>query len=441
MPSDSLLRRPHFLHISRHHTFDISTVAAADYDVDVHSGFMPPQEPVARLLGEYEAWEDLLDHAIGKLKLAGDAFATVQDREYIACWRQKVRELPIVDADPLYKDERALRRAHVVLSYLTHLYVHSVTHSPSCPISIPQSLSIPLVSVSRELGIPPILTYADTIDPSLPVGPNNIRSVTNITGTGDEDHFYMTSARIELRGVEALTLMRATLDETFLSDALTITRVSTYLTRLAGVIDDISALLMSVRQDCDPDVFYNQFRPWINGGTAHPSGWNFDGFAKLSGPSAGQSSLVHALDIFLGVEHPPHGSSESTENPTHPSPSFRPSTSSGMFLQKQLLYMPRHHRAFLSYLSKHVDQPKLKEAYNSAVDALKRFRDGHIRIVTLYIIAQAKGNVDPSSLFSSAAVQSGEEAKGPRGSGGTLLVPFLKSIRDNTSRTFIHRGA
>src|SRR5258708_23658655 len=68
--------------------------------------------------------------------------------------------MPIVDTEPLFKDERSLRRAHVALSYLTHLYVHSATHDPSSPISIPPSLSIPLIKVSRELGVPPVISYA-----------------------------------------------------------------------------------------------------------------------------------------------------------------------------------------------------------------------------------------------------------------------------------------
>ena len=385
--------------------------------------------------------------------------------------------MSIVDTEPLFKDERLLRRAHVALSYLTHLYVHSVTHNPSSPISIPPSLSIPLIKVFGELGVPPIMTYADSvlwnwrkINASLPTTADNLRVVTNLTGTPDEAHFYLTSARIELRGVEALSLMRMTLDETFLGDALAIRRVCAYLGRLAVVIDDISAILISVRNGCDPVVFYNQFRPWINGGTAHPAGWKFAGvelsmeevgqFEKLSGPSAAQCSLIHALDIFLGVEHaPPHASHSS-----HSASSSPPFSSSGTFLQRQQLYMPRHHRAFLSYLHTvqnpvralvltHQDhQPKLKEAYNLAVEALKTFRDEHIRIATIYIVTQARknANVLPLPLSSPppettvttttrTTVAGGEgEKEGPRGSGGSLLVPFLKSARDDTSCTVIH---
>ena len=344
--------------------------------------------------------------------------------------------MPHVSPEPLFRDERQLRRAHVVLSYMMHSYIHSVHHDASLPIHIPPSISIPLLTISKELGIPPVLTYPDTvlwnwrkIDPSLPYVSSNIRTTTSFTGTLDESHFYMTSAKIELRGVEALSLMRSTLNETFLSDAIAIQRITRYLGRLAFVIDDITKLLLAVRDSCDPGVFYGKIRPWFNGGNAHPSGWVFEGvdeeefkpYVSLSGPSAGQSSLVHALDVFLGVDH---------QNPRYPSST---NSSDSTFLQRQQQYMPRHHRIFLSYLGT-IEKPVrslvqanptnegLCRTYNLTVNALKRFRDGHIRIATLYIVSQAR------RTSSSVAI---------RGSGGTMPVPFLKSARDNTRHTLI----
>lgn len=53
-----------------------------------------------------------------------------------------------------------LRRAHVLLSFLGHMYIHSDYPSVT---SIPSAISIPWVEVSDQLGIPPILTYADTV--------------------------------------------------------------------------------------------------------------------------------------------------------------------------------------------------------------------------------------------------------------------------------------
>ena len=104
MSTTNHTRSSHFLHTSRHRfssgrrpqTFDVSTVAAADYDVHVQSGFMPPQEPVDRLLNKYEVWEDLLERALGTLRLAVDASATVRDKEFTECWREEVRQVSLI---------------------------------------------------------------------------------------------------------------------------------------------------------------------------------------------------------------------------------------------------------------------------------------------------------------------------------------------------------
>lgn len=75
-------------------SFDVSTVAAADYDIDVRSGFMPPAEPIARLGDEFVVWEDVLDAAIGQMKLAPDlADASEDEKRYIDLWRERVRQV------------------------------------------------------------------------------------------------------------------------------------------------------------------------------------------------------------------------------------------------------------------------------------------------------------------------------------------------------------
>ncbi|KAJ3018469.1 hypothetical protein NUW54_g329 [Trametes sanguinea] len=85
----------------------------------------------------------------------------------------------------------------------------------------------------------------------------------------------------------------------------------------ADVIRELQVLLGSVREGCDPEVFYNVIRPWFKGADSDTTGrkWHFDGIeldptleepTELSGPSAGQSSLIHALDVFLGVDQVTH---------------------------------------------------------------------------------------------------------------------------------------
>lgn len=403
--------------------------------------------------------------------------------------------MPILDAFPLRSDILLLRRGHHVLVFIMHLYIHSAPPpAQPTPHVVPACIALPLCDISAELGITPILTYADNVlwNWHIPKGrqlelptEERIRSHTLFSGTSDEEHFYLTSAKIELRGVSVLGVMRSTLDELFIGDATAVRRIAAYLSRLASVIDELTQLLLDVRNGCDPAIFYHQVRPWFRGATSDSRGWIFEGVddataakvSSLSGPSAGQSSLVHALDVFLGVDHE-RGEGRGAE-PT--------------FLTKMEQYMPQHHRRFLQHLrnphrplrefvlSTHAaynvysscdrGMPafatswgglaprasifqtaavgesgikaahELMTAYDRSVDALKRFRDGHIRIATLYIVNQARSAAAASTISAPAPVPALDEngqTEAIKGTGGTSLVPFLKECRDNTVRAMVH---
>lgn len=364
-------------------------------------------------------------------------------------------KMSVLPTQDLKMSELLLRRAHLVLAWLMHLYIRTLP--PSLPdIRIPPPLTVPLLQVSQHLHLPPVLTYSDDVlynwalkrpepfaaAPSV----DNLRCLTLFTGTRDEEEFYLASARIELRGVEALTLMRATMDEAFVGDEIAVRRITSYMHSLAAVIDDLTKLLLAVREGCDPQVFYNEIRPWFRGADsdAHGPKWVFEGMEldpelkeplELSGPSAGQSSLIHALDIFLGVDkysHASHITGKSSAGPTEakqPKPEQQPMS----FLERMKSYMPRHHRSFLGHLQANPrplrtiveasNDVKLTEAYNTAVSALKIFRDAHVRIVTIYIVGPSR--------------RTGQDGNAVTGTGGTSAIRFVKSIRDQTASAVI----
>ncbi|KAG8974200.1 hypothetical protein FRC05_007776 [Tulasnella sp. 425] len=421
---------------------DTSTTSAADFDVDAKTGFMPTRSLIIALPGDLGAvWERVLSAAIegGEGLTLGEYVATQAQAEKNARWRKSVDELPLSGPGP---------------------------HPPH---RIPPCLAIPLVELSKELVMPPILTYADNVlynwsltNPAQPLAIDNIQMINTFSLTQSERHFYLTSARIELRGVEALELMKSCMDEAFIGDMISLQRIVDYLHRLSTVIDDMASLLMAVRDECDPHEFYTQIRPWFNGWAPGAREWLFEGvdeedqakFARLSGPSAGQSSLIHALDIFLGVDHTKPGTAPSSSS-AGPSSKAKPG-SDPTFLMKMEQYMPRHHRAFLQHLraanqthvralvasnasSGHIGV-ELQAAYDDAVMALKRFRDGHIRIATLYIVSQARKNARPPATVDNQTKANAPVVEEVRGTGGTSLVPFLKECRDNTAKTALGNG-
>ncbi|KAF8589343.1 Indoleamine 2,3-dioxygenase [Ramaria rubella] len=444
---------------------DTSTLAAHDFDVDVQTGFMPPQPPLRRLPELYDPWECLLDAAtVQRLKL-GESDLTEQERKESEAWRRTVQELSVLPTQELTTSEVILRRAHHVLTFMLHFYIH--TQPPtlaSCPIHIPPPLSVPLLQVCANLELPPVLTYSDNVlynwELSIPqapfssaINPAHLRIQSTFTGTPDEEHFYLTSSQIELAGVSALSLLRSVHHEAFAGDLLSLRRISGHLTQLVTIIDTMTTILNNVRKGCDPAVFYNKIRPWFRGQGTRP--WIFQGAEdaglpqpiELSGSSAGQSSLIHVLDIILGIDQFSHTDTGGTTSVPYFSPRALENKESS-FLERMESYMPRHHRAFLTHLKSNprplraivmakgsptsTEERKirkdLKEAYNASVTAVKRFRDAHIRIATLYIVNQARRIHDP---------QGGQEIhkhsqERVHGTGGSDLVPFLRGVRDRT---------
>lgn len=86
------LERPSLLNPFPAAGVDTSTVAAADFDVDTHTGFMPPDPPIRRLAGAFATWEDTLERAAGRLKL-GATVNSDREKEESSRWRESVRQV------------------------------------------------------------------------------------------------------------------------------------------------------------------------------------------------------------------------------------------------------------------------------------------------------------------------------------------------------------
>jgi indoleamine 2,3-dioxygenase len=210
----------------------------------------------------------------------------------------------------------------------------------------------------------------------------------------------------------------------------------------------MGVLLQKMHTECDPNVFYNNIRPYLAGwnnmspaglphgviyeGTtpfhtspAHPIDWN-TGYRTYAGGSNAQSALIQALDIVMGIDHRPTGQKrDDTEQPGIPPPKKHE------FIREMRGYMPGPHRRFLEsltrvsnlreYIETQSDQA-LRESYDACLAGLRRFRDIHIQIVSRYILL-------PSSKTA------GVKKVGPggeTGTGGTQLIPFLKQVREET---------
>ncbi|CAN8096337.1 unnamed protein product [Discula destructiva] len=413
------------------------------------NGFLPAEEPLKSIPSSYyEPWE-LLIHNLQSLLANGTL-------------RQRVDSIPVLSTDKL-RTEAEWRRAYVILTLLTHSYVWGGDKAAEI---LPPSISVPLLTVSSHLEVPPVATYAalnlwnfasTTADFT---DLDSVYSPHTFTGTKDESWFLCVSVAMEAQGAHIIPLMLKAIYAIPTKDYDTIANA---LDQLSGSIKKVGALLHRMREECDPMVFYHRIRPFLAGSknmaaAGLPKGLYYDegngkgSWQQWRGGSNGQSSLIQFWDAVLGVTH----AAEGTANPH--AKGGKPEQKS--FHEEVREYMPGGHRRLLEYVwqsdsirtlamlptsgPKHA---RMQEAYASAIKTLTEFRTGHVGIVTAYIIlpsrkamAEAEGKHKTVNLATTSTMQqnekkgSGKESADNQltGTGGTALLPFLKQSRDET---------
>ncbi|CAN9499701.1 unnamed protein product [Ophioblennius macclurei] len=116
------------------------------FDISEELGFLL-EVPLTHLPDYYRVWLDLannLTHLIESRKL-----------------RDLVHQMPVLSPH-LLSNHRELRLAHLALGFISMGYVwQEGQHAPAQ--ILPKALALPFWMVSRRLGLPPILTYADSV--------------------------------------------------------------------------------------------------------------------------------------------------------------------------------------------------------------------------------------------------------------------------------------
>lgn len=407
------------------------------YDISPVTGFLPEQQPLERLPSYFDLWENVVSNIVELL----------EQREF----RLSVNKMPLLSCDRL-KDDRAYRRAYSVLGYIAHAYIWA---DEAYVNRLPTQLAKPWVEVSDYLGLLPIASYSGLIlwnwkfvnskhpQTISSFEPENIEILNTFTGSSNECWFYLLSIYFEYIGAPCITTGLKAIEYARKDNPR---KVIQNINTLTKQIEVLKKLLTRMHEHCDPSFFYTKLRPflagWKNMKNAGLEGVYYgDSSKKLrvySGGSNAQSSLIQTLDLILNIKHKPCcGGHKSKENDS--------------FSNEMKKYMPRKHRDFLNHLSKvnllrdyalnnAETCPELLRAYNSAVTMMKQFRDGHIQLVTRYIIIQAR-NAQKCTLPNSKTPKIGlanakfQKSSELRGTGGTELIPFLKRCRDETENS------
>ncbi|HEX7114579.1 MAG TPA: hypothetical protein VF193_05570 [Steroidobacter sp.] len=369
----------------------------SEFGIDRHTGFVPATDPLERLPPAFDAWEQLVP----------ELPALIRSRRV----RSALLELPVLHPLELLQTDRERERALLLLSVFANAWVWG-GEEPN--FRIPQTIAVPLCAVAGALDRPPIVHYASMalnnwqrVDRRLPVGADNARMQVQFLGGVDEDWFFIGSLGVELAGAPLIPMIHDAVCASHEADDVKLARL---LEGMAQGMAPVLEALERLRLWCDPHIFYHRVRPFL-------AGWPAPGAVycgvdeqprKYVGGSAGQSSLIQAIDALLGIEH---------------------GAVTGPYLREVRRYMPIGHRRFVEKVETttrvrsraEAGSPQLRAAYDHAVEQVDLFRRRHIQLARDFI-SQPSGS-----------------AAGGKGTGGTTFVDFLRDAQTETASATLSR--
>lgn len=385
----------------------------AKYDISWSRGFLPDQDPLLKFQDPYFCiWDEIfrdLTSLIAKRKL-----------------REAVDKMPLLDPRKL-SSMKEWQRAHMILSVIGGSYVWQNGENDAAKV-FPKCLAIPWVTVAEHVGCNPVpchntcvLNNWKIVDKTRPLDVSNVDTQFSFTGDKGEHWFFMLTLQVELEAASgirnSLVAQKAVRndDPDLLEKSLISIRQS---------IERVANTLCRMYERCDPKFFYGKLRTflagWKNNKTL-PEGIIYEGVSseplQFYGGSEAQSSIFQTFDAVFGIVH-------------RKAKDGKPS-----YLESMLNYMPRGHRDFILFIKtgpsireyvKKFDDDHLKKLYNACIEGLLQFRNFHIQVVARYVTIQA-ANEKHHDLKMLAK----------RGTGGTGVMSFLKSIRKDTAEAMI----
>ncbi|XP_029377351.1 indoleamine 2,3-dioxygenase 2-like [Echeneis naucrates] len=386
------------------------------FDISEKLGFLL-EEPLTNLPDHYGVWMDLannLTHLIETRKL-----------------RDLVDKMPVLMPDIL-STNRELRLAHLVLGFISMGYVWQEGRQAPAQI-LPKAVALPYWLVSSRLGLPPILTYADSVlanwklkDPDGDMQIGNLDLIFSFPGGESCRGFFLVSLLVEMAASSGIVGALEVMHAMRVSD---IAGIQNGLAKVTQSLKKMKETFKLMHNHVDPTVFHGTLRIFVSGWRDNPMlprGLLYDGVSNepilLSGGSAAQSSAIQCFDGLLSIEH---------EDETR------------TFVTRMRDYMPPAHRQLIETLS---DCPSLRhfilynssidlcQAYNSCVSALVDLRSYHLNTVTKYIIV-------PGNRAVGSPLRGVGTMLNTTGSGGSNFVVFLKSVRNSTQKSLISKEA
>ena len=392
----------------------MKTLKLQDFDVSQECGFLPTIPAASVQLPE--AFIELQQTAalLPKLLTTGKI-------------RRAIANLPEVNLERETINEIQLRRLMQVYSYLTHAYVWGELDSIKV---LPRNIAVPFERIARQLGRPPILSYASyaldnwtRLDQSKPIAIGNIIPVQNFLGGLDEDWFILIHIDIEAKAAPALAVIPLLLEAIARDDAIAVGKA---LNQIKYAWKNINETMNRMPEGCDPYIYYHRVRPYIHGwknNPALPQGLIYEGVEaydgkpqQFRGETGAQSAIVPTIDALFNIVH--------ANDPLRE------------YLLEMRDYMPPQHRAFVVLVEqrsklrdfihhKMSRLPKLRDLYNDCLSLIEEFRTKHLEFAAQYIHKQTVEAHNDTSI----------------GTGGTPFMQYLKKYRDETSQHLLKPNA
>ena len=291
----------------------------------------------------------------------------------------------------------------------------AATTDGATPVTLPPALGGSLLRLAEALDRPPILDYAscvllNTVGPTQ-LEPEDVTIRRTFTGTESERWFYAVHVAIEAHGARALASI-ATARAAQASGSMPDAAVLAGLRSVRDALRAANATLKRMPERCCDEQFYSVVRPFLQGWPAGGVVYATEGSAQThQGASGAQSSLLPAMDAWLGVKHARKASV-----------SLRRSMPDAHRRCLAELEAAPSVRAFIVGLAAGRGA-ELRSAYNEAVRELLGFRRLHAGFAALYIRGAAKR----AALMAGAVVEKEEV-----GTGGTDFTAFLREYAEET---------
>lgn len=310
-----------------------------------------------------------------------------------------------------------------------------IWENPAAPASqIPPVLAKNSYALAKLQQRFPVLTYYDyilsnwrLIDPAQGMQPENIEPLISFTESRDEAWFIIIHIMIEHVCSKALesaheigAMAGENSNDSTLTETADVSNACRHFDVIANSLEDAIALLNRMPDHCGPVYYWDTLRHYLNGWekiTNSDTGCKGVLFTDVSvrgksvtctykGPSGAQSSIIPALDAFLGITHDIDDIYQTLLNFQQYMP------------HQHVLMINAYRNCEISHWIEHCKSETLTSAYHRAIRQLAKFRLTHLHLVQKYIFTPSgsRGHTQESIV----------------GTGGTQINDYLSNRYHDT---------